>query len=152
MSQVHRRILNAALGGLEEEQAGYFADVADKLGEDPRTEAAPNLVYLVLADTVRFLPTYLDKKELINRLHRFVQAEHNRLRAVIYDPRFIEDKTLLTPITGDFVAQVVEATLIHYEQGEIETGERVVHRMAFDEEGGEFDFPYVDEDEEDGAF
>lgn len=107
MSQFHRRILTAALGVLEEDQAGYFSDVADKIGEDPRTERMPNLVYLVLADTVRFLPTYLDKKELINRLFRFVEVNYRRLQAVIYDPRFVADKTLLTPITGDFVAEVI---------------------------------------------
>ncbi|MEK9670896.1 MAG: hypothetical protein VW268_00145 [Rhodospirillaceae bacterium] len=102
--------------------------MADKLGEDPRAEAAPNMVYLVLADTVRFLPKYLEKKELINRLFRFVRVYHEQLRRVIYDPRFIEDKSLLTPINGDFVAEVVEATLEHYEQGEIASGDRVLHR------------------------
>lgn len=151
MSQVHRRILNAALSGLEEEQAIYFADIAEKLGEDPRTERMPNLVYLVLADTVRFMPTYLAKKEFINRLLRFVDVNNRRLSRVIYDPAFLTDKSALSPITGDFVAEVVEATLLHYEQGEIDSGERVVHRMTFDESGGgTADFPYLDdEDEED---
>lgn len=148
MSQVHRRILNAALGGLEEEQAIYFADIAEKLGADPRTERMPNLVYLVLADTVRFMPTYLMKKEFINRLFRFVEVNHRRLSRVIYDPAFLTDKTLLAPITGDFVAEVVEATLLHYEQGEIESGERVVHRMTFDESGGATNFPYADDEDE----
>ena len=149
MSQVHRRILTAALAGLEEEQAAYFADVADKLGEDPRTERMPNLVYLVLADTVRYLPTYLPKKELIAHLFHFVNANYGRLRRVLYDPRFIEDKSLLTPITGDFVALVVEATLERYDNGEIESGERVVHRLSFDSDGGTLDFPYVDDEAED---
>lgn len=149
MSQVHRRILTAALGGLEEEQAVYFADIAEKLGEDPRTERMPNMVYLVLADTVRFMPTYLAKKEFINRLYRFVDYNHRRLARIIYDPAFLTDKTLLAPVTGDFVAEVVEATLLHYEQGEIETGERVTHRMTFDERGGTLNFPYVDDEDED---
>jgi hypothetical protein len=150
MSQVHRRILDTALSGLEEEQAVYFHDIAEKLGEDPRTERMPNLIYLVLADTVRFLPTYLEKKEFINRLFRFVEYNNRRLARIIYDPAFLADKSLLSPITGDFVAEVVEATLLHYEQGEIESGERVVHRMSFDESGGTLDFPYADdEDEED---
>lgn len=149
MSQVHRRILNAALAGLEEEPAAYFADVADKLGEDPRTDRMPNMVYLVLADTVRYLPIYLSKKELIGLLFRFVNANYGRLRGVIYDPRFIEDKSLLTPITGDFVAEVVEATLAHYDNGELESGERVVHRLSFDGDGGVLNFPYVDDEAED---
>lgn len=149
MSHVHRRILNAALSGLEEEQAGYFADVAELLEGDPRTDRAPNLIYLVLADTVRYLPTYLNKKELIQRLHRFVEVNHGRLRAVIYSAAYIENKNLLKPITGDFVAEVIEATLIRYEEGEIDSGERVVHRLSFDADGGAVDFPYVDLDDED---
>ncbi len=149
MSQFHRRILDAALGGLEEDQAVYFSDVAEKLGEDPRTERMPNLVYLVLADTVHHLPTYLAKKELINRLFRFVDSNHRRLARIIYDPAFLTDKTLLGPITADFVAEVVEATLIHYEQGDIDAGERKVLRLSFDEHGGSLDFPYIDNDASD---
>ncbi len=149
MSQFHRRILTAALGGLEEEQAVYFADIAEKLGEDPRTERMPNLVYLVLADTVQFMPIYLAKKEFINRLLRFVERNHRRLARIIYDPAFLSDKTLLAPVTGAFVAEVVEATLIHYEEGEIDAGEQIVHRMAFDESGGTLNFPYVDDEDED---
>lgn len=148
MSQVHRRILTAALGGLEEEQAVYFADIAEKLGEDPRTERMPNLVYLVLADTVRFMPTYLAKKEFINRLLRFVDRNHRRLARIIYDPAFLNDKTLLAPVTAGFVAEVVEATLIHYEEGEIDAGEQLAHRMIFDEHGGAFNFPYIDDDDD----
>jgi hypothetical protein len=149
MSQVHRRILTAALGGLEEDQAVYFADIAEKLGEDPRTERMPNLVYLVLADTVRFMPTYLTKKEFINRLLRFVDRNHRRLARIIYDPAFLKDKTLLAPITGGFVAEVVEATLIHYEEGGIDAGEQIVHRLTFDESGGVLNFPYADDEDQD---
>ncbi|PIW26161.1 MAG: hypothetical protein COW30_16450 [Rhodospirillales bacterium CG15_BIG_FIL_POST_REV_8_21_14_020_66_15] len=149
MSQVHHRILTAALSGLEEEQAVYFADIAEKLGEDPRTERMPNLVYLVLADTVRFMPAYLAKKEFINRLFRFVDDNHRRLARIIYDPAFLTDKMLLASVTGDFVAEVVEATLVQYAQGGIDTGERVAHRMTFDESGGALDFPYVDDEDED---
>lgn len=149
MSQFHRRILNSALAGLDEEPAAYFADVADKLGEDPRTERVPNLVYLVLADTVRFLPTYLPKKELIAHLFKFTFANLARLQRVVYNPAFLTDKTLLTPVTAGFVSQVVEATLARYDKGEIESGERVVHRMTFDGEGGALDFPYVDDEAED---
>tara|TARA_B100000965_G_scaffold296958_1_gene255180 strand:- start:439 stop:912 length:474 start_codon:yes stop_codon:yes gene_type:complete len=153
MSQVHRRILNAALAGLEKEQAVYFADVAEKLGEDPRTERMPNLVYLVLADTVAVLPTYLAKKEFINRLFRFVDVNHQRLARIIYDPEFLTDKTMLAPVTADFVAEVVSATLVHYEDGEIDAGEKIVHRMSFDGSGGDgegaLDFPYLDDSDED---
>ena len=153
MSQVHRRILNAALGGLEKEQAVYFADVAEKLGEDPRTERMPNLVYLVLADTVAVLPTYLAKKEFINRLFRFVDVNHQRLARIIYDPEFLTDKTMLAPVAADFVAEVVSATLVHYEDGEIDAGEKIVHRMSFDGSGGDgegaLDFPYLDDSDED---
>ncbi|MEQ8807391.1 MAG: hypothetical protein RIE87_04980 [Rhodospirillales bacterium] len=149
MSQVHRRILTAALGRLEKEQAVYFADVAEKLGEDPRTERMPNLVYLVLADTVPFMPTYLAKKEFINRLLRFVDRNHRRLARVIYDPAFLKDKSLLAPLTGDFVAEVVEATLMHHDEGAIDAGEQIVHRMTFDKSGGALNFPYADDEEED---
>lgn len=148
MSQVHRRILTAALGGLEEEQAVYFTDVAQKLDEDPRTERMPNLVYLVLADTMQFMPVYLAKKEFINRLFRFVDRNHRRLARIIYDPAFLTDKTLLAPVTGDFVAEVVGAILIHYEEGTIDAGERVVHRMTFDERGGDMNFPYADDEDD----
>ena len=73
------------------------------------------------------------------------------------DPEFLTDKTMLAPVTADFVAEVVSATLVHYEDGEIDAGEKIVHRMSFDGSGGDgegaLDFPYLDdsdEDEDDG--
>lgn len=149
MSQVHRRILNAAMAALDKEEAAYFADVADKLSEDPRTERVPNMVYLVLADSVPHLPTYLPKKELIGHLFKFVFANLGRLQRVIYNPAFLTDKSLLAPVTGDFVAEVVAATLVHYEKGEIDSGERKALRLTFDEAGGAIDFPYADDEDED---
>jgi len=151
MSQFHRRILTSAMAALEKEEAAYFADVADKLSEDPRTERVPNMVYLVLADSVRHLPTYLPKKELIGHLFKFVFGNLNRLQRVIYNPAFIGDKSLLAPITSDFVAEVVAATLVHYEDGKIESGERKALRLTFDEDGGAIDFPYADLDDENDA-
>ncbi len=152
MSQIHRRILNTALGALDEETAAYFTRVAERIDEDPRTGKAPNLVYLVLADTVRCLPTYLEQRELVNRLFRFIDNHHGRLNKVIFSPEYLENKDALRAITGDFVAEIVEAALVLYERGEIDSGEATVHRITFDESGVAVgDFPYEDmDDDEDG--
>lgn len=140
-------MLTAALEMLEEEHASYFHDVAERLEEDPRTERAPNLIFLVLSDTVRFLPTYLDKREIIERLHRFVDANYRRLNMILYDPAFLENRGLITQVTGDFVAEVIEATLVRHDEGVIDTGEPEAHRFVFDAEGGTADFPYIDDDD-----
>lgn len=148
MSNVHSRILQAALSGLDKEQAAYFADLARMVEEDPRTERAPNMVYLVLADTIRHLPAYLDKKELLARLYRFVDRHYGSLQAIIYSPAFIADKTVLRNVTASFVTEIVEATMVRYEQGDIDGGEPTVHRLSFDQRGGStMDFPYVDDDD-----
>lgn len=134
---MHRRIVQHVLESLDSHRAGYFFDVVSKLEEDPRTGRFPNFVYLLLKETMSLLPAYLDKNEFLDMLFAFVERNQWKMRKHMFGPEFIYNPAVLKQVTNDFVTEVVERTLEHYEEGAIDTGEPSVIRLTW---------PYSDED------
>ena len=141
---VHKKILEPVLERLDGERAGYFAKVIEKLDEDPRTERAPNLVFLVLKETVPYLPIYLEPKLLIFQLLTFVHKNRRDLNQLIYSPEYINDPDSIKKITNKFVAEIMETTLEKYDDGQIESGEQKVYRVSWPY--NDVEFPFVDDD------
>ncbi len=143
---LHRKIIGPALANLPKDRSAYFSDVVDVLEKDPRTQARPNMVFLVLKETMALLPTHLTKKDFANMLLTFVGRHHQVLNTIIFDRRFIENPAFLRHLTNDLVKDVIETTLERCRDGELQTGDQSFYRMRFP--SGEGHFPYTDEEED----
>ena len=108
---VHRKIIDPVLKNLGPSRADYFNRLVDRVERDPRTETVPNLVYLVLRETIPYLPADLPQEELADRLLDFVIGSQGRLNRVIHDRRFIEDPGRLAEVTKEFVLQVLASDM-----------------------------------------
>jgi hypothetical protein len=146
---LHRRMIETTLTSLEGERANYFAQVLQRLDEDPRVELAPNIIFLVLKEILPLCPTYLSARELVDRLLEFVAVNQVRINRAIFDPAYLEDpkgKSEMRKIGGEFINQILSATLKKMNAGELNTNERQVYRFSSDEDPS--DFPYRDEDDD----
>ncbi len=145
---VYRKIVNPALARLNGARALYFSSVIDAVERDSRLESAPNLVFLVLKETIPYLPTYLPENDLIEKLFAFVGDNQVRLTRIIHDRRYIEDPTRLSEVTKEFVLKTLSDTLEAHEANEIqETKIREARTYRFSWPEMETNFPYRDEDE-----
>lgn len=144
---LHRKLIEPALAALEGERASYFAQVVQRLEEDPRVEVAPNLVFLVLKEIMPLCPTYLPVRELDDRLLEFVAVNQMRINRVIFDPAFVErpdGHAGMRELGGEFINQILTATFKKLDRGEIGSGENKVYRFSADDDPA--DFPYRDDD------
>ena len=139
---VHARIVKPALERLDEKRAAYFADVLSAIEEDRRTERMPNLVYLVLGNTIEHLPTHLPRKDMIDLLFAFLQSNRGRLAKRIYDPEFIHDPNSIRTVTNEFVHAVIDIVLEMAKSGQIEEKSRGERRFSWPYDN--VDLPYVD--------
>jgi len=144
---VHRKLIEPVLASLDGEQAAYFSNIAEKVGIDPRTEAFPNLVYLVLKETMLFLPTYLPSDEFLFLLYSFVRENKTQLNQIIFDKSYIEHPDNVRRLTNVFVGRVLQEILEKYDNGAIDNQEPTVHNISWPLI--DHDFPYVDDDDED---
>ena len=141
----HRAIVEPTLKRLPQEQAAYFYKIVDTVAKDPRTDAIGNKLYLTLKETISVLPIYLPEQEFIDLLFRFVDKHSTHIDKIIYSAEFVVSPTALKQITNVFVQAVVDATMIHYDKGTIDTGEQTFHRVSwpyYDDS-----FPYIDDDD-----
>jgi hypothetical protein len=141
---MHKQIIHKAIKELDEERANYFESVVAFLGEHPKTEDFPNLVYLSLKDILDIAPIYIDKKEFSILLLQFVIHHQGQLQRIIYDKEYLFDPSSLRKVTNLLIESIVEQTIHNYEKGDIDDGEPVVQK---------FTYPYratdlVDEDDE----
>ena len=78
-------------------------------------------------------------------LFRFVDKHSTHIDKIIYSAEFVVSPTALKQITNVFVQAVVDATMVHYDKGSIDTGEQTFHRVSwpyYDDS-----FPYIDDDD-----
>lgn len=143
---LHRKILEPVLARLDGERAGYFTNLVEKLEQDPRVEPEANLIYLVLKETIAFLPTYLKSDQMISQLLNFVHNNRSELNKVLYSRDYLHDMELIRNVTNKFVSSVLALTLEDYEDGKIETGEQKIYRVSWPYT--DIDFPFVDKDDE----
>lgn len=128
---MHRRIINPVLDTLDGERAAYFSAVVDAVESDPRTQAYPNIVFLLLKETLALLPAYLDKAEFIDALFAFVAKHHGEMEEIVFDRDYVYDPTLLKDVTNAFVVEIVELTMHHYDAGDIDPGEPAVQKFTW---------------------
>ena len=145
---VHRKIIDPVLKNLGPSRADYFNRLVDRVEHDPRTETVPNLVYLVLRETIPYLPADLPQEELADRLLDFVIGSQGWLNRVIHDRRFIEDPGRLAEVTKEFVLQVLALAMDQHQVNEIQAAKvRQAKTCRFSyPEGDEDDFPYRDDE------
>ena len=143
--RMHKRIVEPVLATLDEERANYFSSIVEMMEEDRRTERFPNIVYMVLKETMRVLPVYLDKEKFIDLLFEFVAEKGRRLRRLLYDERFIHEPSSIRQVTDGFVALIVDVTFEKHHNGEIDDGERTVQRYTWPYRESDL----IDPDEED---
>lgn len=117
---VHRKIIDPVLKNLGPSRADYFNRLVDRVERDPRTETVPNLVYLVLRETIPYLPADLPQEELADRLLDFVIGSQGWLNRVIHDRRFIEDPGRLAEVTKEFVLQVLALAMDQHQVNKIQ--------------------------------
>ena len=141
---VHRKIIDPVLKNLGPSRADYFNRLVDRVERDPRTETMPNLVYLVLRETIPYLPADLPQEELADRLLDFVIGSQGWLNRVIHDRRFIEDPGRLAEVTKEFVLQVLALAMDQHQVNEIQAAKvRQAKTYRFScPEGDEDDIPY----------
>ncbi len=145
---VHRKIIDPVLSKLGQDRADYFNGLVDRVERDPRTETAPNLVYLVLKETIPYLPADFPQEDLTDRLLDFVIANQGRLNRVIHDRRYIEDPGRLAELTKEFVLQLLASAIDQHLVNEIQAAkvrEANTYRFSYPE-GDEDDFPYRDDE------
>ena len=146
---MHRKAIEPALARLNGERAGYFSALADRIERDPRIEAAPNLVFLVLKETIPYLPTYVTEDELAAKLFQFVSANQRRLNRIIHDRRYVENPQLLAEVTKEFVLQVLSTALEKQEFNEIQEARiraAKSYRFSWPDLEPDRDFPYREDD------
>jgi len=145
---VHRKIIDPVLKNLGPSRADYFNRLVDRVERDPRTETMPNLVYLVLRETIPYLPADLPQEELADRLLDFVIGSQGRLNRVIHDRWFIKDPGWLPQVTKEFVLQVLASDMDKHQVNEIQAAKvRQAKTYRFScPEGDEDDFPYRDDE------
>ena len=145
---VHRKIIDPVLKNLGPSRADYFNRLVDRVERDPRTETMPNLVYLVLRETIPYLPADLPQEELADRLLDFVIGSQGRLNRVIHDRWFIKDPGWLPQVTKEFVLQVLASDMDKHQVNEIQAAkvrQAKTYRFSYFE-GDEDDFPYRDDE------
>ncbi len=145
---VHRKIIDPVLSKLGQDRAGYFNRLVDRVERDRRTETVPNLVYLVLRETIPYLPADFPQEDLVDRLYVFVAGNQTRLNRVIHDRRYVEDPGRLAGVTKEFVLQVLASAMDQHQVNEIQA-EKVRQAMTYRfsyPEGDEDDFPYRDDE------
>ncbi|MCH7550185.1 MAG: hypothetical protein IIC55_04680 [Proteobacteria bacterium] len=145
---VHRKIIDPVLSALGQDRADYFNRLVDRVERDPRTETAPNLVYLVLRETIPYLPADFPQEDLADRLLDFVIGNHERLNRIIHDRRYIEDPGRLAEVTKEFVLQVLASAMDQHQVNEIQAAkvrQAKTYRFSYPD-GDEDDFPYRDDE------
>lgn len=143
---MHRRIVDGALSALPQERAVWFTDLANRLEQDPRTAAFPNLVFLVLRETMALLPMELGKEETADLLFDFVARNGRALAGHLYDRRFVENPTFLRHVTNEMVSEAIGIVLRRAEAGIRPPGRATAYRLRFPGDGDAF--PYADPDED----
>lgn len=143
---LHRKILDPALARLDGERAIYFQRLVEKLDEDPRTEKAPNLIYLVLKESLSYLPVYLEPDQVIVLLLKFVEVNRGELNRILYSREYVNDPSSIKLVTDKFVSEVLSSTLEKFDDGQIETDEKKIYRVSWPYD--EVEFPFKDMDEE----
>lgn len=147
---VHKRIVTPVLGALLGERAVYFTSVADKVEQDKRTEEVSNLVFMVLKETIPYLPTDLTQADLIDRLFAFVKKNQSKLNAILFDPEYIKNPSLFSEATKGFVMEVLGSALEQHEIEEIQNAKvraANTYRFSFPDYESDHAFPYQDDDE-----
>jgi len=144
---VHKKIFEAVLSDLDGERARYFTDIANKLEEDPRAQKSPNLVFLVLRDSARYLPDYLPAKEFVDVLLSFVKANSQTLSRIIYSREFVTDPMATRAVSRKFVSRVLEVILEKHDDGSVQDETFSVHHVTWPYDN--VDFPYLDADDDD---
>ena len=145
---VHRKIIDPVLSALGQDRADYFNRLVDRVERDPRTGTAPNLVYLVLRETIPYLPADFPQEDLADRLLDFVIGNHERLNRIIHDRRYIEDPGRLAEVTKEFVLQVLASAMDQHQVNEIQAAkvrQAKTYRFSYPD-GDEDDFPYRDDE------
>jgi len=145
---IHKKIIEPVLATLEGERAEYFHRLIRRLEEDRRVENMENLVYLSLKETIPYLPTYLDAKDLGDALVIFVTKNRRRLNKAIFDRSFVENgggPEELREVTNEFVTQVLAAVLDKYDDGAVAQEESKTYTFSGDFNND--DFPYKDLDD-----
>ena len=143
---LHRKTLEPVFARLDEVQADYFQKLVDKIDEDPRIDDAPNLIYLVLKETIPFLPTYLEPDEIIGQLFIFVHENRGDLNKMLYAKEYVQTPDSIRKITDKFITEVLQMTLENFGDGKNDEDEKKVYRVSWPY--NEVDFPYVDLDDE----
>ncbi len=150
---MHRRLINPTLAALSSDRARYFCALVDLVERDPRTENLSNLLYLVLKETIPYLSINLPDSDLAKKLFVYVGANRARLNKILFDPQYLENPTMFSNVTKEFVLTVLTSTLVRHEIEEAEAAKQRAadtYRFSWPDYNSDNPFPYDDE-EEDGA-
>ena len=147
---MHRRLVNPALAAFSGDRTLYFSKLVEQIDSDPRTEGLANLVYLILKETIAYLPTDVAQSDLIDQLFAFAGANRARFNRILFDPRYLKNPALFSEVTKEFVRQVLSSALEQHKIDESEKDkERAAntYRFSWPDYDSENSFPYDDEDE-----
>lgn len=142
----HRKLIDPAMKLLKKERAEYFSAIVKRLEELPQIEPLANIIYLVLKETMEMLPLYLPKEEMISLLYSFAKTHRERFNRLLFNSAFITNPRIIHQLTNTFVNQVVDISMLRYEEGEIDLEESSVHKFTWPAYDGEF--PYSEEEED----
>ncbi|MBT3306827.1 MAG: hypothetical protein HN377_10145 [Alphaproteobacteria bacterium] len=149
---MHKRLVNPALAALSGDRASYFTGLVEQVERDPRIEHSANLVYLILKETIPFLPTDLAPADLINQVFAFAAANRARFNKILFDPRYLENPALFSEVTKEFVLGVLSAAMDQHQLIEAEAAKEQAantYRFSWPDYDSENPFPYDDENDED---
>ena len=139
---VHQRIVKPVLERLDRKRAAYFSDIVDALEGDPRTQRRPNLVYLVLRETMQIVPMDLPRNQFVDLLFSFVESNRSRLGRKIFARDFVQDPSSVREVTNDFIRLVIDIVIEKCKTGEIDSKEKTGRRYSWPYDN--VDLPYVD--------
>jgi hypothetical protein len=136
---------------LSGERALYFSRLVERIERDPRIRDSANLVYLILKETIPYLPTDLAESDLIDQVFAFTRTNRARFNKILFDPRYLENPALFSEVTKEFVLAVLSSALDQHQIDEAEKAKQRAantYRFSWPDYESRNPFPYGDDEDE----
>ncbi len=144
---LHTRILTTLIDQLDEDTQAYVNSLITCIEKDPRLDDYPNMPFLVLYETLRELPTYLEPEIVSNLLFSFIVHNVEDLKRTIHSKEYIHNNKVLRSHCTPFVIAVVRDCMKEVDLAYEDRNRQTLYHLDWPIDPEKF--PYIDDDDED---